>query len=198
MMPFPDRSKRSNPRSVRSRVVILNGAGSSGKSSIARALQSMTTEPFLHVAMDTFLDMLPASQWNHRDGLLFELDAVESDPSIAIRIGPVAEKLLRGMRRSVAALAAERNNLIVDDVMLGEAKDDYKNLLVGFDVSLVEVFASLAVLEERERLRKDRMLGLARWQFDRVHQGIDYDLTVDTSVETPENCANRIKLALKL
>ena len=71
-------------------MVILNGAGSSGKSSIARALQSMTTEPFLHVAMDTFLDMLPASHWNHRDGLLFELDAVEPGPSIAIRIGPVA------------------------------------------------------------------------------------------------------------
>jgi chloramphenicol 3-O phosphotransferase len=63
---------------------------------------------------------------------------------------------------------------------------------------MVGVFAPLAVLEERERLRKDRILGLARWQFDRVHQGIDYDLAVDTSVESPESCAVRIKLALKL
>jgi len=40
-------------------VIILNGVGSVGKSSTARALQAITAEPFLHVAMDAFLDMLP-------------------------------------------------------------------------------------------------------------------------------------------
>jgi chloramphenicol 3-O phosphotransferase len=40
-------------------VVILNGVGSSGKSSIARALQDILDEPYLHVQMDAFLDMLP-------------------------------------------------------------------------------------------------------------------------------------------
>jgi chloramphenicol 3-O phosphotransferase len=43
------------------RVILLNGVGSAGKSSIARALQDITREPFLHVEMDAFLDMLPAS-----------------------------------------------------------------------------------------------------------------------------------------
>ncbi|MGH6929884.1 MAG: phosphotransferase-like protein, partial [Dongiaceae bacterium] len=33
------------------RIVLLNGAGSVGKSSIARALQTIATEPFLHVQM---------------------------------------------------------------------------------------------------------------------------------------------------
>lgn len=40
------------------RIIILNGAGSAGKSSIAKALQAITNEPFLHVAMDDFLDIL--------------------------------------------------------------------------------------------------------------------------------------------
>jgi chloramphenicol 3-O phosphotransferase len=40
-------------------VVILNGVGSSGKSSIARALQDILDEPYLHVQMDAFLDTLP-------------------------------------------------------------------------------------------------------------------------------------------
>jgi chloramphenicol 3-O phosphotransferase len=41
------------------RIVLLNGVGSVGKSSIAKALQAITSEPFLHVQMDAFLDMLP-------------------------------------------------------------------------------------------------------------------------------------------
>ena len=34
------------------RIVLLNGVGSVGKSSIARALQAIAREPFLHVRMD--------------------------------------------------------------------------------------------------------------------------------------------------
>jgi chloramphenicol 3-O phosphotransferase len=97
------------------------------------------------------------------------------------------------MRRAVVALAAEGNNLIVDDVMLDLTWRDYQTLLAPFSVSLVGVFAPLAILEERERQRRDRMIGLARWQYDRVHEGMTYDLEIDTSSATPEACALRIK-----
>src|SRR5262245_4315199 len=43
------------------RIIVLNGIGSVGKSSIARALQAMTVEPFLHVQLDMFIAMLPAA-----------------------------------------------------------------------------------------------------------------------------------------
>ncbi|MGN6146630.1 MAG: phosphotransferase-like protein, partial [Mesorhizobium sp.] len=33
-------------------ILLLNGVGSAGKGSIARALQAITREPFLHVQMD--------------------------------------------------------------------------------------------------------------------------------------------------
>jgi chloramphenicol 3-O phosphotransferase len=42
-----------------SHIIILNGVGSAGKSSIARALQDIAMQPYLHVPMDAFLDMLP-------------------------------------------------------------------------------------------------------------------------------------------
>ncbi len=42
------------------RVVILNGVGSVGKSTIAKALQEIAHDSFLHVPMDSFLEMLPA------------------------------------------------------------------------------------------------------------------------------------------
>jgi chloramphenicol 3-O phosphotransferase len=110
----------------------------------------------------------------------------------------VAARALRGMRRAVAALAAEGNNLIVDDVMLAEEMEEYRSLLAGFQISFVGIFAPLAVIEERERLRRDRMIGLARWQFDRVHRGRTYDLEIDAASATPEICALKIKEALSL
>jgi chloramphenicol 3-O phosphotransferase len=181
------------------RIILLNGVGSAGKSSIARALQDITAVPYLHVPMDSFLDMLPARYGeNHPDG--FSFTPVEGHGGIALQIntGEVAAKALRGMRRAVVALAGQGNNLIVDDVMLDDTWPDYQTLLAPYDVSLVGVFAPLAVLEERERQRGDRMIGLARWQYDRVHQGMVYDLEIDTSTATPEACARKIKQALGL
>ncbi|MGE3876653.1 MAG: chloramphenicol phosphotransferase CPT family protein [Parvibaculaceae bacterium] len=180
------------------RIIILNGVGSVGKSSIAQALQEITAEPFLHVAMDAFLDMLPASCMDHPDGFVFEDIGETGSPAIAIKTGKVAARALRGMRRAVVALAAEGNNLIVDDVMLGNEMTEYRAMLSGFRVSFVGIFAPLAVLEERERRRQDRMIGLARWQYDRVHAGRTYDLEIDGSTASPETCARQIKEALGL
>jgi chloramphenicol 3-O phosphotransferase len=56
----------------------------------------------------------------------------------------------------------------------------------------------LDVLEERERKRGDRDIGLARWLYDRVHQGIRYDLEIDTSFADPAKCAQQIRAAFGL
>ena len=49
------------------------------------------------------------------------------------------------------------------------------------------------MLEARERQRGDRLIGLARWQFDRVHRDMRYDLEIDTSIATPLECAEVIR-----
>jgi len=182
----------------RTRIVILNGVGSAGKGSIARELQMITSVPFLHVEMDAFIDMLPEAYFAHPDGMVFETIAQDGKPAVAITTGSVGERLLRGMRRAVAALAAAGNDLIVDEVMLDGELDDYRELLKDFDLSVVGIFASLDVLEARERQRGDRMIGLARWQYDRVHKGRAYDFTIDTTGTTPRECAAAIKEALRL
>lgn len=179
--------------SATAKIILLNGVGSVGKSSTAKALQAITAEPFLHVAMDAFLDMMPERLFGHPDGLVFETVPEDGKPSVVIREGPVSERTFRGMRHAIAAMAAQGNNLIVDDVMLGNANAEYAALLSSFEVFRVGVFAPLDVLEERERQRGDRMAGLARWQFQRIHQGIIYDLEIDTSSRTPLECAQAIK-----
>lgn len=174
-------------------VVLLNGVGSAGKGSIAKALQGLTREPFLHVQMDAFIDMLPGSLLHHPDGISFAAVEGSERPTVAIRTGPAARRLFAGMHAAIAAMAGAGNNLIVDDVMLDGRADEYRTLLAGHRLHVVGVFASLDVLEERERRRGDRLIGLARWQFDRAHRGIDYDLRLDTDSATPRECAGRIK-----
>ena len=180
------------------RIVLLNGVGSADKGSIARALQTITIDPFLHVEMDAFLAMLPDASFRHPDGLTFETVQEDGKPSVIIRSGPVAERAFRGMRHAIAAMAAQGNNLIVDEVLLGSEKAEYAEPLSAFELFLVGVFAPLDVLEARERQRGDRLIGLARWQYDRVHKDMTYDLEVDTSRATPMECANLIKERFRL
>ena len=178
----------------RVRIVLLNGVGSVGKSSIARALQVMIDAPYLHVQMDTFVEMLPERFKNEPEGFLFRVvHDIEHRPSVAITTGPVGRRTLVGMRHAIAAMASQGNNLIVDDVMLEGEMEDYAQLLAPFDLLTVGVKAPLDVVEHRERTRGDRMIGLARWQFDRVHHGVVYDLEVDTAATSATECAALIQ-----
>lgn len=183
---------------VKARIVLLNGVGSAGKSSIARALQTITAEPFLHVQMDTFIEMLPDALQDHAGGFSYETIREGGQPSVVIRTGPTGARALRGMRHAVAAMAVQGNNLIVDDVLCNGEMPEYVELLSAFHLHLVGVMAPLEVLEAREAQRADRRPGLARWQYGRVHAGIVYDLEVDTSHLTPLECARRIQQQFRL
>ena len=174
-------------------VILLNGVGSAGKSSIAKALQSITAEPFLHVAMDAFLDMMPARYWDHPDGVVFETVRQDGKPAVVIKSGPVVDRALLGMRHAVAAMARAGNNLIVDDVLVENEMAEYASLLADVTFHAVGVFAPIDVLEARERERGDRLVGLARWQYDRVHHRKRYALEIDTGNATPMECATLIK-----
>jgi chloramphenicol 3-O phosphotransferase len=184
---------------LRPHVIILNGVGSVGKSSTARAFQTITVTPFLHIAMDTFIDMLPRGMFGHPDGLVFETVQDQGKPLVIIRTGSVVEHTMRGMRHAIAAMAAQGNNLIVDEVMIGDDNvREYRTLLAPFDFHFVGLFAPLDLLEARERSRGDREPGLARWQYDRVHRGVIYDLEIDTTTTTPLENAQKIRDAFGL
>jgi chloramphenicol 3-O phosphotransferase len=177
----------------------LNGISSVGKGSTAKALQAITSKPFLHIAMDAFLDMMPDKLLDHPDGLLFESSKDNCKPIIIIKSGPVLNRAMRGMRHAVAAMAKQGNNLIVDEVIIEVGvMQEYSALLQSFDLRLVGLFAPLEVVEARELARGDREVGLARWQHTRVHEGITYDLEVDTEALAPAECASLIRDTFRL
>lgn len=172
-------------------IILLNGIGSVGKSSTARALQSIARTPLLHVAMDTFIDMLPEKYLSHPEGLLFQRTP---DQGIAIHSGPILHRALAGMRHAIVALAEQGNAMVLDEVLTApDQAEAYKTLLAPYRLHFVALHAPLAVLEAREKSRGDRELGLARWQWGRVHQGVAYDLEIDTATLTPTETAQRIR-----
>ena len=115
----------ASPSQPGGRIVVLNGIGSVGKSSIARALQAIASQPMLHVQMDAFLDMLPDALQDHPDAFSYETIQEDGKPVVAIKSGPVGARLMRGMIRAIAAMAGEGNSLIVDEVMDGGKWQSY-------------------------------------------------------------------------
>jgi chloramphenicol 3-O-phosphotransferase len=80
---------RQNEATVNARISILNGVGSVGKSSTAKALQAITSVPFLRVSMYSFFDMLPERMIGHPEEVVFETTEHDSKPWVAIKTGPV-------------------------------------------------------------------------------------------------------------
>lgn len=181
------------------RVIVLNGVGSAGKTSAAKAFQRIAVDPFLHVSGDVFLDMIAPQMWGDKRGIVFRQLEEGGPPSIDIDIGIEIERLMEGMRASVAALAKAGNNCVVDDVMLSATdQQSYLRACHNVPIYFVAIHAPLEILEERERNRGDRLIGLSRWQFPRVHQGIEYDFEIDTANKGPQDVAREIAYALNV
>jgi chloramphenicol 3-O phosphotransferase len=88
--------------------------------------------------------------------------------------------------------------VIVDDVFLGGAasQDRWREPLAGLDVLWVGVRCEAAVAAGREIVRGDRAPGMAEKQAEVVHQGVVYDLEVDTTHTEALDCARTIAAAV--
>tara|TARA_B100001179_G_scaffold223870_1_gene201928 strand:- start:576 stop:1121 length:546 start_codon:yes stop_codon:yes gene_type:complete len=177
-------------------VIILNGVSSAGKSTIAKAIQKAASRDFLHVSMDGFIAMLPDGR--EFDAAWFPVEnAAEDDrPLTRIRNGPKGERLLVQMRAFVAGLADSGLDVIVDEVCKSREIAAYRTLLDGHLLHLVRVTADLGTIEQRERERGDRLIGLARGQAMNLHDDIVYDQEIDTTAASPGECAKHILDAL--
>ncbi len=179
-------------------IIFLNGSSSSGKTTLALALQAILPEPFMHVALDQFRDGMPAAYRGlnsppgtsghaglnvvpmHRDGVSFT----------DIQFGPMGLTMLKGMRRAIAALAESGNNVIIDDLLMRpEGLTDYRLVMQSFDVLFVGVCCPLAEINRREAVRPGRFPGTALGHFEVVHAHGVYDVEVDTERQSPSECA---------
>ena len=162
------------------RVIFLNGASSSGKSTIARALQQSLEKPYLHISEDMFFATLPAREYSQSDYFRY------------------GSRLYDGFTKCVRTLVECENRVIVDTVAwVPGSLDGFVKALWNVQVFAVGVHCSLPFLETREQQRNDRSVGLARSQIELVHQNALYDFEVDTSQIDGGTCAEFILTALK-
>lgn len=187
------------------RIVLLNGSSSAGKTTLARAIQVVRSEPWFHLALDQFRDGMPPAYrgLNSPPGTpgARGLNVVPVDHDgkrvTAIQFGDVGKRMLQGMHRAIAAFAAAGNDVIIDDLFLEtDTLDDYLEALEGFRVLFVAVRAPLDLVQHREASRPGRFPGTALSHFEAVHAHGIYDLEVDTHGNSPEACAAEVSARL--
>jgi chloramphenicol 3-O phosphotransferase len=172
---------------VATQVIVLNGGSSSGKSGIARCLQAVLPDPWLILAVDMLIQALPASSPMSVTGIEFAADG-------DIAVGPEFRALEAAWMAGVATLARAGARIIVDDAFLGGAASQrrWQRALDALQVLWVGVRCDSAVAASREIARGDRVTGMAAAQAILVHQGVAYDVQVDTTHTEALDCARAI------
>ena len=166
-------------------ILFLNGTSSSGKTTLLKSLQTQLQEPYLEMGIDRFIWMMPA---RYLDRPLWDRVLGE-----ATHAGPEGRILFSGMHHAIAAAAKRGNNILADHVFVEKDwVDECASLFAGMNAYIIGLRCPLNVLEEREQGRKDRTLGQARAQFEVIHKYAAYDLEVDTSQLTLDQCTQKI------
>jgi len=176
-------------------IILLNGSSSSGKSTLARALQRRLDPQPVVTGLDTFVfGQLPAAWHGAPHGVYFSR---RSDGAVPLRFGPGGQAMVKAFHRSVAVMADCGLGVIVDDVLCEPwLLSDWLEATTGRTVFFIGVHCELAEAERREVARGDRQAGQVRSHFAEVHAHDDYDLAVDTTRTGPRECAEQICAAL--
>lgn len=156
------------------KIIIINGPSSSGKTTLALALQKQLDIPFIRFSFDLFLgqNSLPMEQIR-KD--IFSWDLLR--PSV-----------FKGIHQCIPALATAGNNIIFDHIIEAEAwRDDLITLISEMDVFFVGLHCSLPELERREALRGNRHKGEAQKDLRTVHSITTYDLELDSENSLEDN-----------
>ena len=156
-----------NPTPASGKIIVINGPSSSGKTTLAKALQKQFDVPFIRFSFDLFLDHKAFPMEQIRSGL-FSWDSMR--PSVFM-----------GIHQCLPALATAGNHVIFDHII--ETKMWLRHLISTIselDVFFVGLHCSLAELERREIQRGDRRSGEARLDFETVHSITSYDLELNS------------------
>jgi len=174
---------------MRVQVIVLNGGSSSGKSSIAACLQAQLDGTWLVLGVDDLIRALSHGPLDTSAGETFEIT-----PEGSVVVGDAFRAAELAWYEGLAAVAHAGTGLIIDEVFLagGASQERLRGALGDLSVLWVGVRCAAAVAEARELQRGDRNIGMARDQAERVHQGVHYDVVVDTDDVPPRESARSL------
>jgi len=189
------------------RIIILNGAPRSGKSSIVEAIQAGFDGVWVNLGVDAYIRHITPARYR---------------PGIGLRPGgerpdlePLIPRFYAALYASIAAHSRMGLNVVAEfghhdaySRPLGILADCARQL-AGLPVLFVGVRCSLDVVMQRRLAESPERQGIyvpigpdmavpapvLAWQ-EEVHRPRIYDLEVDTSAKSPRTCADEIKQAL--
>jgi chloramphenicol 3-O phosphotransferase len=183
-------------------IVILNGAPRAGKSSIVAAIQQSFEGPWMNLGVDVFVREVTPARYRPGMGLRPGEEGHEVVPLVPV--------FYAAMYDSIAAHSRAGLHVVVDVGHYdGAILADSARRLAGLPVLFVGVRCPLAVIMERRNAgqvgrEREYATGSAtepvpapvlRWQ-NAVHLPGIYDLEVDTSRLSPDECAAAIRRRL--
>lgn len=163
---------------TKGRILFLNGVTSSGKTSIVEALQEREDVFFHVVANDLFQEMvgdkyLRQDYWKYLSEVIIMMYH--------------AAKLFSDMGK----------NVLIDGILVEreQIRPHYQQLLEimkDSPLDIIEVYCPLEICRQRNIQRGDRYETQSEEQAALMAKEIRYSMKVDTSLLTPEECAEQI------
>lgn len=162
-------------------LILLNGASSSGKTSVSKCLQELLLPRiYLGYSIDNILYSLPPSALKR---MTSGQDISDLDYS----------KLVHSYYESAHTLLSSGNFLVMDDAVTEpEIARKLETRFADFRMLTVGLHCSLEALKARELARGDRTIGEAEWQFPQVHRHLKYSLEIDSTQASPEALSRQI------
>lgn len=186
-------------------IIILNGAPRSGKSSIAKVIQHTFDGFWINLGVDSFIQTLPE---HLKPGIGLRPIAPNS-PAERREVEAVIPTLYAALHESIAAHSRLGFNVVVD-VGYHDAYtkplailEDARKRLQGLPFLFVGIKCDLETIMERRNADQSGKYAqstpdnpipepVLRWQ-NAVHEGKSYDLEVDTSTKSAQECALDIR-----
>ena len=164
------------------RIIFLNGVTSAGKTSIVEALQERDDIFFYVVANDLFQEMV-------------------GDKYLRQNYWKYLSEVIIMMYHTTKLYSDMGKNVLIDGILVEreEIKPHYQQLLEILKdnpLDIVEVYCPLEICRQRNIDRGDRYETQSEEQYALMADNIKYSIMVDTSVHSPDECAEIIVKAL--
>ncbi|WP_408894723.1 phosphotransferase-like protein [Paenibacillus taichungensis] len=160
------------------KIIFLNGVTSSGKTSIVEAMQNYS-EPFFYVVANDLFENTIGDKHLQKDYWKYLSEAI----------------IL--MYHTAKLFSDHGKNVLIDGILVERPElkphyDKVQDIFDGYSLDIVEVYCPLDLCRKRNIERGDRREDQSDEQTKIMSQHIHYSFSVDTSLNTPEECAEII------
>ncbi|MBL4681127.1 MAG: AAA family ATPase [Pseudomonadales bacterium] len=174
-------------------ILLLIGTSSTGKTTLAKALQKTLPGYWQYMSLDVFFAGMPDQYGGGVNGPLSEVgfSYKQKETDARISYGVIGKKVLQGMISSAITFANEGTNLIFEDMILDEEHAVmWCEALKEIEMKIIQLTASTDTLISRNANRNNP----PRLSLNHVEANtlLPAGLSLDTSVMTTEACVSAV------